>query len=326
MAKTHEDFMREAIELSKRGYPAPNPRVGAVVVNNGEVVGRGWHNAAGGDHAEVVALREAGALARGANMYVTLEPCKHHGKTPPCVEAIRSAGIAQTYFAVRDPNPDAAGGGEALDAIGGIVREEAAQANRVFLRSFELGRPYVLVKCATTLDGCIATDSGESKWITGEAARKRGQALRAEMGCVLIGGRTALLDNPSLTVREFGVVNQPLRVVLDARGDLPLTLQIFSDGLATVHVKGGTGIAEVLEDLWSRGVRGVLVEGGGKTIGRFFDAGLVDEVELHVAPKILGGGRRWCDGVGADQLADAFQLRDVQLETLGEDIQIRGLL
>lgn len=324
MAESHEAFMREAIALSKRGFPAPNPRVGAVVVRDGKIVGRGWHEAAGCDHAEVVALRDAGAAAQGATIYVTLEPCKHHGKTPPCVDAIKSAGIAQTWYAVKDPNPEASGGGELLGATGGLLAEDASRVNRVFLRSFALGRPYVLVKSAITLDGSIATDTGESRWITGEIARIRGQVLRAEMGCVLIGGATAAKDDPSLTVREVEVRHQPLRVVLDARGDLPSSLKLFSDGLPTVHIKGGVSVADVLSDLWNRGMRGVLVEGGGKTIGRFFDANCVDEVELHIAPMILGSGRAWCDGVGVQRLADAWRLSNLEVSMLGEDIQIRG--
>lgn len=345
MAESNFAFMREAIELSKRGYPAPNPRVGAVVVRNGEVVGRGYHEVYGGEHAEAVALKEAGERARGAWMFVTLEPCDHHGKTPPCTEAIVNAGIERLVYAVDDPNPEAAGGANRLRAKGvvvdgGLLAEEAATVNRVFLSRFRLGRPFVLAKAAITMDGRIATRDGESRWITGEDARKRAHELRAEMGCVLVGANTVIQDDPSLDVRHVKTSHQPLRVILDPDGVTPPGSRVFkenpertlwvtnSDEIRNVNVfrprrtDGEVSLGEVLAELAKRGMIGVLVEGGGRTLEPFFRFGLVDELELHIAPKLLGAGRAWLEGRGVESLADAWRLQDVAIEPLGDDFKI----
>jgi diaminohydroxyphosphoribosylaminopyrimidine deaminase/5-amino-6-(5-phosphoribosylamino)uracil reductase len=320
-------FMHEAIELSRQGFPAPNPRVGAVVVSQGNVVGRGHHSAAGQKHAEVMALEEAGRKADGADIFVTLEPCAHHGRTPPCTDAIVAAGIRRVVFAVGDPNPEAAGGAEKLAKAGicvevGPLAEEAAAVNRVFLRSFELGRPFVLAKAAITLDGKIADAEGKSKWITGLEARTRAHWLRAELGCVLVGATTVERDDPSLTVRHVEVVNQPLRVVLDPKNRLPSTHAVFSDGGKTMHVTGKIDLATLLGNLWKEGIRGVLVEGGGKTIGAFFKAGLVDALELHVASRVFGSGVPWVQ-VEASGALDR-KIRNVVVDRLGDDLRITG--
>jgi diaminohydroxyphosphoribosylaminopyrimidine deaminase/5-amino-6-(5-phosphoribosylamino)uracil reductase len=337
-----QDFMSRAIELSRRGYPAPNPRVGAVVVCADKIVGEGFHEMAGMPHAEVVALSQAGARSKGGTLYVTLEPCAHHGKTPPCTDAIIAAGIARVVVANRDANPDAAGGGERLKKSGIEVdiqpSPESSEVNRVFEGRWRLGRPYVVVKAAITMDGFIADAAGNSKWITDEAARKRAHELRAEMGCVLIGAETALRDNPSLTCREAPGRVQ-VRVVLDPERRLPNDLGSFTTGDAdTVRVVAGNAqpsdlcarrlecgaidLRHVLEHLGDRGVIGVLVEGGGKTIGEFFRQRLVDEIELHVAPKALGAGLSWLQS--PVRLAEAWRFEGMHVTPLGDGFRVNA--
>ncbi|HWP30945.1 MAG TPA: bifunctional diaminohydroxyphosphoribosylaminopyrimidine deaminase/5-amino-6-(5-phosphoribosylamino)uracil reductase RibD [Fimbriimonadales bacterium] len=342
-------MMREAIALSRMGFPAPNPRVGAIVVSNGEIVGRGHHEAVGLPHAEVVAIREAGERARGGVLYVTLEPCKHHGRTPPCVETIIASGIRRVVYACDDPNPMAAGGANVLreagiEVQGGLLCEEAAKINRFFMNCHRLGRPWVFVKAGVTLDGRIATSSGESKWITDETARKRTHELRAETGCVLVGSKTVLCDNPSLTVRAFSVPSQPLRVILDLDASLRGEWKCFTDRQAkTIWVtsqmhrdyeneyvenwvcplrEGEFDLNALLHFLKERGMIAVLVEGGGNTVETFFRQSLADEIELHVAPKVLGSGRVWVDGKGVKELKDAWQLTDLHAEPLGDGLKI----
>ncbi len=349
--KIHEKFMQEAVGLSKQGFPAPNPRVGAVVVLGNEIVGRGFHEAAGLEHAEVVALKEAGSRSKGADLYVTLEPCNHKGKTPPCTEAILKSGIKRVIIACADPNPQAKGGSEFLQKNGvevilGVLSAEAMKSNHVFMERFRLGRAHVLVKTAITLDGRIATKTGESYWITDETARARVHLLRAEMGCVLVGAQTVRHDNPSLTVRTFEVKNQPLRVVLDPNIRLPKTSKIFTDEEAkTIWVtkkpletesdfvenlvvpvgsRGEFDLRILLDYLTERGVIGVLVEGGGRTIEAFFRQGLVDELELHVAPKIFGSGLSWIEGQGVYRVSDAWRVEDAECSRLGEGFRLRG--
>lgn len=291
--------MRRAIELAAGGFPAPNPHVGCVIVRDEQIVGEGYHDHAGGPHAEAAALLQAGESARGAAAYVTLEPCNHHGRTPPCSRALIAAGVAKVFVAVSDPNPRAAGGVARLREAGievevGLLRAEAEAVNRVFLDRHRLGRPVVAVKAAITADGYMARLDGTSKWITGDQARAAGRLLRARMGSVLVGRVTAELDDPELTVRDPRVVNQPLRVVLDPERRLRSDLKLFSDGLApTLRLEGHRHPAEILERLAEAGQIGVLVEGGPTTIQAFFEARLVDELHLFTAPHRFGEGRRF---------------------------------
>lgn len=340
--------MSEAIALSLRGFPAPNPRVGAVVVCDGEIVGRGFHEFGGGPHAEVVALNEAGERARGADLFVTLEPCNHQGKTPACTDAILEAGIRRVVYAAPDPNPIATGGDFKLRSSKvvvetGLMREEAEEANYLFVNRYKLGRPWVLVKSGITLDGRIATKRGESKWITGPEARARAHFLRAHTGCVLVGAGTVAADNPALTIRELDVKNQPLRIVLDAKGELKPTSALFTDGRSTIWVTNDTrnestvenwviprrgrfafDLTKLLQELARRGQISVLIEGGGKTIASFFEQNLVDEIELHMAPQAFGNGRSWFEGEGVAQLSDAWQFTNMKFETLGDGIRINA--
>jgi diaminohydroxyphosphoribosylaminopyrimidine deaminase/5-amino-6-(5-phosphoribosylamino)uracil reductase len=329
--------MARAVALSRQGFPAPNPHVGCVIVKDGNVVGEGHHDRAGGPHAEIVALRQAGARTRGADLYCTLEPCNHQGRTGPCSEAAVEAGISRAFVALRDPNPRAGGGIEAMQSAGiacevGLMAKEARAANTVFLTAMARNRPYVVLKSATTSDGFIAKPDGTSKWITGEEARAVGHRLRAEMGCVLVGRVTVERDDPQLTARIPGVVNQPLRAILDPRAVLGDHYRVFSDGGQTVRfVKRGLGnrdgdvevdadasgfdLAQVLSSLFDRGMVGVLVEGGGETAATFLRRGLVDRLERFTSPTVFGHGSPW---LGAT--SPSFKLEKLAEERLGDDL------
>ena len=326
--------MRRAIELSRKGFPPPNPHVGCVIERNGEILGEGWHQTYGGPHAEVAALSDVGGNAKGATAYVSLEPCNHTGRTGPCSEALIAAGVVKVVYASPDPNPIAVGGAERLkqagiEVIGGFIEDEARMANLRFLRSFELGRPYVVVKAATSLDGRIALPSGESKWITGEQTRLLGHALRAEAGAVIVGRNTVEKDNPSLTARIDGAVNQPLRVILDPDAKLTADYSVFSDGGQTLravkpgkhglevpYVNGRFDLHFLLATLGQMGIRSVLVEGGAMTNSSFLDADLADRIELFMAPIVLGAGPSWAEGAGVGSLDHANRFSVANLDRL----------
>ncbi|MDI9634792.1 bifunctional diaminohydroxyphosphoribosylaminopyrimidine deaminase/5-amino-6-(5-phosphoribosylamino)uracil reductase RibD [Kamptonema cortianum] len=236
---TPEAAMQRAIELSLNGFPAPNPRVGCVIVKSSRMIGEGWHEAWGMAHAEVAALDNCTESFEGADVYVTLEPCNHHGRTPPCSEALIHAGVGSVTFAVADPNEQAQGGADRLRSAGiavssGLLAHEAAHANHQFLHAMAHQRPFVTVKSAVTADGFAARLDGTSKWITGESARADGHRLRAERGCVLVGRGTIQADDSLLTSRIFGVTNQPTRVVLDPGGKLSGNEKVFSAEAKTV--------------------------------------------------------------------------------------------
>lgn len=298
------EFMRRAVRLAGNGFPAPNPRVGCVLVAGGQVVGEGWHRAAGTPHAEANALAEAGERARGATAYVTLEPCHHHGRTPPCSLALAQAGVARVVFAVPDPNPKAQGGAaflraQGIEVVEGVLRAEAEAANRVWLTAVRRGRPYVCAKAAVTADGFMARLDGSSKWITGESARAEGHRLRAEMGAVLVGWQTVVRDEARLTARVAGVERPVTRIVLDPHGHLTGQEPLFAEP-GDVHVLRAepgeplpwTGV-QILQGLWQHGVTSVLVEGGPRTLATFLAEGLVDELHLFLAPTEFGEGIPW---------------------------------
>lgn len=322
-----ERLMRRAIEISRNGFPAPNPHVGCVLVHDGEIVGEGFHDHAGGPHAEVVALRNAGERARGATAYVTLEPCNHFGRTPPCSRALIEAGVSRVVVASPEVNASAEGGLARLRAAGipteaGVLAGEAEAANVQFMTAVRRGRPYVVVKAAAGLDGRIALPSGESQWITGPEARNEGHRLRAELGAVLVGRRTVELDDPQLTARIPGVVNPPVRIVLDPQGRLNGKERVFDTAAPTRHITGSIHLPELLMGLFTDGITGILVEGGGTTIAHFIKAGLVDAYELFLAPKILGDGPAWVQGLELSRLADAPALKVREIRSRGEDIQL----
>ena len=332
-------YLDRAFELAERGRTtvSPNPVVGCVVVQGTEVVGEGWHARAGGPHAEVVALQAAGDRARGATVYVTLEPCSHVGRTPPCTTAVIEAGVARVVAALADPHPRARGGAAVLAAAGipcevDAAPERAAAQNAAFLHGVRTGRPFVVAKAAVSLDGRIAAADGTSRWLTGPEARRRVHALRAAVDAVLVGSGTVLVDDPHLTVRvDDGVGDggdarrhapQPLRVVLDRRGRVrPEGGWRVLDGAAPTVVLDRPDPHAVLADLWDRDVRSVLVEGGGTVLAAFLAASLVDRLLVHVAPVLLGeGGVPVLRGDGIGTLADAPRFAVEDVDRAGDDV------
>lgn len=359
--------MRLALRLAARarGFTSPNPLVGAVLVRRGRILGQGWHHRAGEPHAEIEALRDAarrGFSARGATLYVTLEPCCTHGRTPPCTEAILAAGIRRVVAAATDPNPRHAGRGfDRLRAAGlrvetGLFAAEAARLNEAFNHWIVHGTPWVTLKCAMTLDGKIATATGESRWITGPAARARAQQLRLEADAVLVGVNTVLADDPALTVRRSGAGDDPAavlkpvrRLVLDARARTPLTARLVGDAWAawtTVFVSrraparrvaalarrvrvvaapekdGRLDLDWILRRLGREGVTHLWVEGGGEVNASFFAAGRVHRVVFFYAPKVLGGraARKAVAGEGFRAWPEIPRLRDLEWRRAGEDL------
>ena len=324
---TDRDMMRRALTLAAEGRfsTSPNPRVGCIIAHGGQIVGQGFHLKAGGPHAEVHALRQAGEHARGATAYVTLEPCSHYGRTPPCAEALIQAGVSRVVAAIADPNPQVAGKGLAmLSAAGirtesGLLETEARELNRGFLSRIERGRPFVRLKCAASLDGKTALSDGLSQWITGEAARHDVQILRAESCAVLTGIGTVLADDPQLNVRAFPTLRHPLRIVLDSRLRLPPTAKLLADPespvllltavppekypaaltaiphldiLTAAAADGRISLPAALPLLAERGIGELLVEAGATLCGAFLQSGLADEIVLYQAGKILGGNAR----------------------------------
>ena len=355
--------MRRAVTLASQalGSTSPNPAVGAVVVKNGEIVGEGFTQPPGGDHAEVVAIKQAGSFANGATLYVTLEPCNHLGRTPPCTDSIITSGISTVHAAVRDPNPDVAGGGlERLEA-GGVRTHFGAEAAAVqrqleaWVKFVTTGRPFITAKFAMSLDGKIATHTGDSKWITGDKARWHVHKMRASTDAIMVGIGTVLVDDPRLTARdEKGnpMARQPLRVVVDTLGRLPATARLLKEPGETLLAVGpgidllqngglgnGTDIQQFpvreghidLERLIEflaeeRDITSIMVEGGGTLLGGLFDLGLVDKVVAFVAPTVIGGesAPSPVGGSGVEMMVDALQLERVRWKRLGRDMLITG--
>lgn len=352
-------FMRVALRLARKGLgrTSPNPPVGAVVVRDGRVVGAGYHKRAGAAHAESAALVEAGATARGATLYVTLEPCNHRGRTPPCCDAILTAGIARVVYGCTDPNPSVTGGGAARLRRAGVtvVADVESAACRELLRPFAqritTGLPLVTLKLAATLDGRIATRSGESRWITGEGARRLVHRWRDEMDAVMVGAGTILADDPLLTCRRRGG-RDPLRVVVDGRLRIPATARVLTNDLApgTLVATGKSSGSKVLQmrgngvqietlpaaggriklralmrRLARRGVSSILLEGGGDLAAAALRERIVDRVACFVAPKLIGAdGRAMLGGLGVERLRSAVALRDVRVRRIGDDFLIEG--
>lgn len=303
-----EHWMKLAVEESRKGYPMPNPHVGCAIVRDGVLVGKGYHDHAGGPHAEVVALNVAAEKARGATAYVTLEPCNHYGKTPPCSQALIKAGVVKVVIGCQDPNPVAQGGANALQKAGlgvvlGVLEEECREANRMWLHAMERRRPYVVLKVAMALDGRIALPDGTSKWITGEGARAEGHALRAQLGAVLVGANTYRLDKPQLTARIPDVVNQPRKFVLDPK----VSVELPNDVTRITE----TNLSEMLSQLFEEGVRGLLVEGGAATLAAFIEQGCYDQLEVFIGKKLLGQGLTWYNSMPQMMELTKFTLRSV---------------
>jgi diaminohydroxyphosphoribosylaminopyrimidine deaminase/5-amino-6-(5-phosphoribosylamino)uracil reductase len=357
-------YMARALELARKGVYSthPNPRVGCVIVKDGAIVGEGWHVRAGEPHAEVHALRQAGDKAKDGTAYVTLEPCSHHGRTPPCADALVNAGVARVVAAMQDPNPDVAGRGllrlmnAGIAVQSGVLEGEARALNKGFLKRMEHGLPYVRVKLAMSLDGRTAMASGESQWITGPEARSAVQRLRAQSSVVLTGADTVLADNARLTVRpdELGLnaeltalasTRPPLRVLIDGRLRVPLDAPFFKAGSALVatcaaasargryHDEGHEMLAlassgghvdlrKLLAELAARGVNDVLVEAGPKLAGAFTRLGLVDEFQLFVAGKFMGSSARPLLDLPLAQMSEALELKIIEMRAVGDDWRV----
>ncbi|MVW76959.1 bifunctional diaminohydroxyphosphoribosylaminopyrimidine deaminase/5-amino-6-(5-phosphoribosylamino)uracil reductase RibD [Pseudomonas xionganensis] len=364
MMNSDHAYMARALELARKGLYSthPNPRVGCVIVRDGRIVGEGWHARAGEPHAEVHALRQAGEQARGATAYVTLEPCSHHGRTPPCADALINAGVARVVAAMQDPNPQVGGNGllrlmhAGIAVHSGVLEAEARSLNAGFIKRMEHGLPLVRVKLAMSLDGRTAMANGESQWITGPQARSAVQRLRARSSVVLTGADTVLADGARLTLREselgldteqtfMALSRQPLRVLVDGRLRVPLSAPFFQAGAAMVAtcaaasarfrylddghellaVPGSNGhvdLRKLLLELAERGANEVLVEAGPRLAGAFTRQNLVDEYQLFVAPKFLGSSARPLLDLPLGRMAEAPALKIVEMRAVGDDWRI----
>lgn len=358
---TDRRWMQRGLDLAQQGegFVEPNPMVGCLLVRHDEVVGEGWHRRYGGPHAEVEALTQAGELARNAVMYVTLEPCCHHGKTPPCVDAILMSGVRRVVVAEQDPFPLVAGGGIArlresgIEVLVGLLAEQAHAINAPFHTRITKGRPWVIAKWAMSLDGKIATRAGDSQWISNEASRAAVHRIRGRMDGILVGSGTVSADNPQLTARPAGP-RVATRIVLDSAGRISTTSQLVRSakevpvlvvtgaevaneqrsrltdaGCEVLPVSGATWsdrLPQLLSELGRRRMTNLLVEGGARTLGGFFDQRLVDEVHLFLNARVIGGGDAPgpVGGIGIPRLADSVPLREGQWEVLDGDLHFHG--
>ncbi|GGQ53503.1 bifunctional diaminohydroxyphosphoribosylaminopyrimidine deaminase/5-amino-6-(5-phosphoribosylamino)uracil reductase RibD [Couchioplanes azureus] len=344
---TEHEAMGRAIALAARGLgtTSPNPVVGCLLLDpDGEVVGEGFHVYAGGPHAEIVALAQAGKRARGGTAVVTLEPCNHTGRTGPCAQALIAAGIRRVVIAVDDPTPVATGGAATLRAAGieietGVRREEAEAGNVAWLTAVRRGRPFVTWKYAATLDGRSAAADGTSMWITSEPARADVHRLRATVDAIVVGVGTVLADDPQLTVRYLRdgslAIKQPLRVVADTAGRTPAKARVrdaAAESWIATAAEVGTGpdgrldLSALLTQLYARGIRAVLLEGGPTLAGAFLAAGLVDRVVGYVAPKLLGAGRPALVDAGIGTIAEAIDLDLTDIAQIGADLRFTATL
>jgi len=347
------EHMRRALDLAARGLftTTPNPRVGCVIVREGRVIGEGWHERAGEAHAEVRALADVqsrGETARGATIYVTLEPCNHTGRTPPCTDALLAAGIARAVIAMRDPNPVAGRGAERLAAAGvavehGLFEDEARELNVGWIKRIQEGRPWVRVKIAASLDGRTALENGASQWITGAAARADGHRWRARACAILTGIGTVLQDDPQLTVRDVETPRQPLKVIVDRHGEVPANSRVLAGGALVIsaetpqitwpaHVEsvilrgadGRVDLDAMLGLLAERGINEVHVEAGAKLNGALLAAGRIDELLLYLAPSLLGDPARGMFALPAplSRLAQRVPLSIRSVDRVGEDWRV----
>jgi diaminohydroxyphosphoribosylaminopyrimidine deaminase / 5-amino-6-(5-phosphoribosylamino)uracil reductase len=351
------DFMACALRLAERGVNTtmPNPRVGCVIVRNGAVVGEGWHEHAGEPHAEVHALRQAGEAARGGAVYVTLEPCSHHGRTPPCAQALIDAGVSRVVAAMPDPNPKVSGSGlqllqaNGITATSGLMEAQARQLNPGFITRMTRGRPWLTLKVAASLDGRTALSNGVSQWITGTAARSDVQRQRARSCAILTGIGTVLADDPQMTVRELEIGRQPLRVVMDSHLRIPLNARILQGGNTVIACIEGDGekkvqlramgvallelpesdgvicLATLMRALAEREINEVLVEAGATLNGALLRCGLADELLLYYAATLLGSDARAMFALPPlTEMAQRIDLDILSLDRVGQDIRIRA--
>lgn len=359
------DYMSIALDLAVQGAGrvSPNPMVGAVVVNYGQVVGQGFHQAVGGPHAEVHAIDAAGDKAAGGTLYVTLEPCNHHGRTPPCTEKILAAGIKRVVVAMADPNPEVKGGGNAalqaqgIEVLYGVKEQEAKRLNESFIKFARTKLPFVVLKMAATLDGRIATRTGDARWVTGEAARSCVHRMRHAMDAIMVGVGTIKTDDPRLTARPAdGSGVDPIRLILDTRLTMSKRAQVLTQpSPAPTYVvcgsevsdvdrrrlmaggarileapikKGRIDLAALMPQLGEMGITSLLIEGGAQVAGSALAADIVDKVVIFYAPKILGGddGVPMCRGAGPDLMKEALAIRDMTVDRVAEDIVVQGYI
>jgi len=360
MSADHLKMMRLALSEAKKGVgkTAPNPAVGCVIVRDGEVVGKGWHKKAGTPHAEVHALRAAGELAAGADAYVTLEPCSHFGKTPPCAKALIEARVGRVFVAMVDPNPLVSGRGikmlqdAGIEVEVGLLEAESREINRPFVKWIRTKRPYVVLKSAITLDGKSATATGDSKWVTCDRSRREVHRLRGRLDAIMVGVGTVIKDDPLLTCRVPGG-KDPLRIIVDSTLRIPRHAALFSlrseaktviatccADLARIDAVAAHGVEvlvcsekdgrvdpdDLLTKLGERGVQSILLEGGSHLAGAFLRAGLIDRCMLFLAPKLVGGaGMGLFAGAGVNLMADAIRLEEMKVKRIGVDLLVEGV-
>lgn len=356
-------YMQQALTIAQYaiGRTSPNPLVGAVIVKDGHIVGQGWHRQAGTPHAEIHALAQAGELAKGATIYVTLEPCSHHGRTGPCADALIAAGIKKVVAAMTDPNPEVAGKGLArlraagIEVVEGILAAEAAKLNEVFIKWITTKMPFGVLKTAMSLDGKIAASTGHSKWITGPAAREYVHRLRDIYDGILVGIGTVLTDNPRLTTRLPAGGQNPVRIVIDTMARTPLTANVVTDKqaptiiavsqaapperVAALQSQGvevlmlersplGVNLRQLFTILGERRITSVFVEGGAAINASLLTANLIDKVYCFIAPKIIGGKAAPgpVGGTGAETIDQAILLEDIATQTIGTDVLLNGYI
>ena len=360
MIDFHNKMMKRALALARRGLgrTSPNPAVGCVIVRNGEIVGEGWHRKAGTPHAEVHALRQAGDRARGADVYVTLEPCSHYGRTPPCAEALIKAGVGRVYAGMMDPNPVVSGQGLAMlrgagiAVLCGVLEEECRLLNEAFVKHVASGFPFVILKSAMTLDGKTATSSGDSKWITCEESRRYVHTLRSRVDAIMVGVGTVLADDPQLTCRMVRG-KDPHRIVVDSRLRTPPTSSLFhldsqaktifatverdpakneavqrlgAETLLCDELDGRVDLEDLFRRLGASGIQSILLEGGRELVGSAVRKGLVDKFLLFYAPKLIAGedGYGLCSGPGVERMGGAIALRNTSVRRFAEDFLVIG--
>lgn len=358
-------YMKRALELAKKGigFTSPNPLVGAVIVKDGEIIGEGYHQVYGGNHAEVNAFKNAKKDVQGATMYITLEPCSHYGKTPPCAKAIVEHGIKKVVIGLKDPNPLVSGRGikilqeAGIEVIDGVLEEEGRELNEVFLKYITTNIPFCLMKTAMTLDGKIATHTGDSKWVTGEVSRKYVHELRQRLSGIMVGVGTIIADDPMLTTRLEGIkARDPVRIIVDTLAKIPLEAKVLNlssnaktiiattegaseDKLKKLKEKGAEIIITPLKNkkvdlgylmraLGELKIDSVLLEGGSRLNYSAIEEGIVDKVHAFIAPKIIGGedAKTPVGGEGRELMKEAITLNHIKVKNFGEDIMIEGYI
>lgn len=358
-------FMKKALELAERGagYTNPNPLVGAVIVKDGRVIGEGWHQAYGGHHAEINAFGNATEDVRGAEMYVTLEPCSHYGKTPPCANAVVDKGISRVFVSIEDPNPEVSGKGieimrsNGIEVVTGLLACESRKLNEIFLKYITTKLPFCILKTAMTLDGKIAARTGDSKWITNEESRKYVHRLRHRAASIMVGVGTVLQDDPMLNTRlDGGKGSDPVRVVVDTRGRTPAGAKLLNSKSEAGTIIATTELAKaekleqfrekgaeiimtplkenrvdlgyLMEELGKRKIDSTLLEGGSEINYSALEAGIIDKVNIFIAPKFIGGrdAKTTLGGAGRDSMAEAIGLESIEIRRFGDDIMLEGYI